>query len=64
MGLRDWFKTKLEDGAKLYEGEDTTGQSCSFKIKNVGNKTREIFDKVGSSDCIEELKKKAIRAED
>lgn len=64
MGIKEWFKTKLEGGVKLYEGETDNGQSCSFKIRSLGAKTREIFDKVGTAECIEELKKKARRAED
>lgn len=59
----DWFKTKLEGGVSLYEADTDDGSTCSMKVKTVGNKTKEIFDKVGSNDCLEDLKKKILKVE-
>ena len=61
--LADWFKTKISNGESQYDGEMTDGRKCSFKLRNIGNKTREVVDKIGDSDCIDALKRKAKETE-
>ena len=59
----DWIKKKLEDGSSQYEAETNDGNKCSMKIKKVDDKTKEIFDKVGSSECLDKLKERIVKAE-
>lgn len=63
MKIVDWIKERLEEGVTFYEGTTDHGDTCSLKLKNVGDKTREIFDKAGNPECIDALKKKVRRVE-
>lgn len=62
--IADWFKRNLGGGISIVEGETENGSTCSFKMKKIGKKTREIFEKIGETECIEALKQKMKHAED